>query len=105
MPAVEYETRISADAIASGAKVEALNPHHSHFLLIDDSKLNVFGGEIEARSKIESALYLGNGDRPPIPVIVVCIEGGPNTVWQVLKSVENGIPCVFVEVREISALT
>ena len=105
MPAVEYETRIKADSYPEGTKVEALDPNHSHFLLIDDSRLNVFGGEIEARSRIERALYIGNGERQPTPVIVVCIEGGPNTVWQVLKSVENGIPCLFIEVKLLLFIT
>ncbi len=99
VPAVEYETRIKPDSYPEGTKVEALDPNHSHFLLIDDSRLNVFGGEIEARSRVERALYIGNGERQPTPVIVVCIEGGPNTVWQVLKSVGNGIPCLFIEVK------
>ena len=81
-----------------GAKSQSLNPNHSHFLLIDDAKLNVFGGEIDSRSRIEKVLYTGNEQRQPIPVIVVCIEGGPNTVWHVLKSVQNEIPCLFVDV-------
>jgi hypothetical protein len=30
-------------------------------------------------------------------VVVVVIEGGPNTVKTVLKSIQNKIPCIFID--------
>ena len=82
----------------SKLKSELLNPNHSHFLLVDDSRANIFGGEIEFRSKLENEISKGNpiSKRPPCPVVTVVIEGGPNTVKTVLKSVENNIQCVLI---------
>ena len=74
---------------------------------MDDSRLNVFGGEIDLRSKVESSLYIGNTEtkRQSIPMVIVCIEGGPNTVWHILKAVENNIPCLFIDVISVFILT
>jgi transient receptor potential cation channel subfamily M protein 2 len=79
-------------------KQELLNPDHSHFILVDNAKLNDFGGEIDFRIKLEKEISKGNQKTKPIPLIMVVIEGGPNTVKCVLQSVKNGIPCVFIDV-------
>ena len=73
-------------------KTELLDPNHSHFILVDNSQLNTFGGEIEFRARLESHI------QKKIPVVMVVVEGGPNTVKTVLKSIQNEIPCIFVDV-------
>jgi hypothetical protein len=73
-------------------KSELLDPNHSHFILVDNSQLNTFGGEIEFRARLESHI------QKKIPVVMVVVEGGPNTVKTVLKSIQNEIPCIFVDV-------
>ena len=96
---VEYDINHKPSPNSPITKFASLDPNHSNFLLIDDARLNVFGGEIDSRSRIEKALFCCNGEqREAIPLVIVCIEGGPNTVWQVLESVKNGIPCLFVNV-------
>lgn len=76
-----------------------LNPFHSHFILVDDAQLNTFGGEIEFRSRLEADIAKGNQATKinPIPVVVVVIEGGPNTIRTVQESVKNKIPCVLID--------
>ncbi len=47
------------------------------------------------RGKLESAIASHNHEA--IPIVVVVLEGGPNTISTVLASVRNGSPCVFVD--------
>jgi len=49
-----------------GIKVERLDPNHTHFIL----------GEL--------------------PVVMVVLEGGPNTARAVIESVRKRIPCIFI---------
>lgn len=77
-----------------------LDPNHSHFVLVDNSQLNEYGGEVELRGKLERAIVnYENSNKAQIVVLV--LEGGPNTVATVLNSVVNGSPCVFIEVKFI----
>ena len=76
---------------------EFLNPDHSHFILVDNAQ-EKYGGEIEFRVKLESEIAKGDGTTRPIPVVVVVIGGGPNSVTCVLESVKLGTPCLFIDV-------
>lgn len=91
-------------------KHSALDPNHTHFILVDDQKLNSFGGEINIRTQLESAVSnysmkmknkqpraLQEVNTEKIPVIVLVIGGGPNTFNTVLESVHNNSPCIFIK--------
>jgi hypothetical protein len=66
-------------------KSAPLDPNHTHFILVDNSQLNVFGGEINFRGKLESAissygskyrkLTFENGESSKIPIVVLVLEG------------------------------
>ena len=69
----------------------------------------VYGGEVEFRSALESEISnqgwkeLPEGQKnsaKKIPIVVLVVGGGPRTVEQILKSVENGSPCVILEVSD-----
>jgi hypothetical protein len=81
-------------------KSQYLDPNHTHFLLIDNSQLNKFGGEIKFRSRFEKEMFNGDStqQRPGIPVVLVVIEGGPNTFKCVLESLKSGIPTLVLDV-------
>ena len=70
-----------------------MDPNHTHFILVDNAH-HTFGGEIDFRARFESeiAKFL------KMPVVLVVIEGGPNTAKTTLESVEKKIPCIFIEV-------
>ncbi|CAF0977505.1 unnamed protein product [Brachionus calyciflorus] len=70
-----------------------LEPNHSHFILVDDSKYNKFGGEISFRADLESEISKAK----KIPIVLVVVEGGPNTVTTVLESLKKKIPCVIID--------
>jgi hypothetical protein len=85
-------------------KSEFLNPHHSHFIMVDNARQNTFGGEIPLRAKLESEIAKGDSTTRAIPVVVVVIEGGPLTVECVLCSVRQNIPCLFIDVIDLLIL-
>ena len=67
-----------------------LDPNHGYHILVDAVKLNEFGGEIKLRSSLESEMR-----KKGIPIVVLVLGGGRNTVVTVLEQVKNNIPCVF----------
>jgi transient receptor potential cation channel subfamily M protein 2 len=80
----------------------ALDPNHTHFILVDNSQLNKFGGEIEFRGRLEMEIVsykhgLADQSGEEAPIVVLVLEGGPGTFRTVLNSVRNGSPCVFIE--------
>ncbi|CAF3941979.1 unnamed protein product [Rotaria sp. Silwood2] len=107
---------------SEGKGVAPLEPNHTEFIFIDDGSDRKYGREISFRARLEKAI---SGDffaslskvapkmtrpsltptptsRPepsdPIPVVLLVVEGGPNTVRTVHEAVvENSIPAVFLE--------
>lgn len=67
-------------------KSAPLNPYHSHFILVDNSEQNKYGGEIEFRGSLEKAIvnYMQEDNETPrsseTPIVVLVVEGGPNTL-------------------------
>lgn len=96
---VAYDMKIKK---IPGNKSQLLDPNHTHFLLIDNSQVNQTGGEINFRARFESDMAKGAvSTLEPIPVVVVVIEGGPNTIKCVLQSLVNNIPCMIIDVTHI----
>jgi len=81
-----------------GIKVERLDPNHTHFILVDNSRENEFGGEIDFRARLEDHLRrtVKIGEYGELPVVMVVLEGGPNTARAVIESVRKRIPCIFI---------
>ncbi|CAF1410497.1 unnamed protein product, partial [Rotaria sordida] len=99
-----------------------LEPNHTKFIFVDDGTERKFGGEIAFRAELEQAISGGffasktrtssinrnisisetSSLRPehsdPVPVVLLVVEGGPNTVRTVHEAVvQNNIPAVFLE--------
>ncbi|CAF1439584.1 unnamed protein product [Rotaria sp. Silwood1] len=100
-----------------------LEPNHTKFIFIDDGSEGQFGREITFRARLERAIsgdFFGARSRTtstadmststtttpsfrpeqsdPVPVVLLVVEGGPNTVRTVHEAVvENNIPAVFFE--------
>ncbi|CAF1681388.1 unnamed protein product, partial [Rotaria sp. Silwood1] len=69
-----------------------LEPNHTKFIFIDDGTERKYGREIAFRAQLEQAMS------NPVPVVLLVVEGGPNTVRTVHEAVvENNIPAVFLE--------
>ncbi len=62
---------------------QALDPNHSHFILVDNARIG-FGGEIDFRANLESAI-----SENAIPIVVLVLEGGAGTIKTVLESVKK----------------
>ncbi len=97
-------------------KHASLQPNHTHFILVDNSQLNVYGGEIDLRNKIEKAVsnfdyesqnfknkrksFKANTNekfKQKIPIVLIVVGGGPNTFEMCRSAVENGSPVLFIE--------
>ncbi|CAF3840513.1 unnamed protein product [Adineta steineri] len=100
-----------------------LEPNHTEYIFVDDGSERKYGREISFRAKLEQAIsggffaskptasHLNNQStsasttpslRPeqsdPVPVVLLVVEGGPNTVRTVHEAVvQNNIPAVFLE--------
>ncbi|CAF4435607.1 unnamed protein product [Rotaria sp. Silwood2] len=81
---------------SEGKGVAPLEPNHTEFIFIDDGSDRKYGREIPFRSRLEKAIsgeffasrskVAPNATRPnPIPVVLLVVEGGSNTVRTALK--------------------
>lgn len=96
------------------SKDVALDPNHTHFLLVDDGSVGEFGVEIEFRAELENELRKGRDYDPStnhknnslmsrkyeeistIPMILIVVQGGPNTLKTVYESVAKKIPVLVL---------
>ena len=88
-----------------------LEPNHTEFIFVDDGTIQKYGREIAFRAKLEAAISDGffsskNTVHPnlqvdysePVPVILLVVGGGPNTLRTVHESVvQNKIPAVLLD--------
>ena len=76
---VEYTKTVDESNLEQKFKTKhtSLDPNHNHFILVDNQKLNTFGGEIELRGKLESAISQhnpsGEANRERIPIVVLVV--------------------------------
>ncbi|CAM4760304.1 unnamed protein product [Rotaria magnacalcarata] len=100
----------------------SLEPNHTEFIFINDGTQRKYGGEIVFRANLERAIAegfftpqsssnvtdshrrLSRGisispeSSDPVPVVLLVVEGGPNTVRTVHEAVvKNSIPAVFIQ--------
>ena len=77
----------------------SLNPHHTHFLLVDNGKRTSFGktsAEVNNfRAEFEKTVSENDtAFGSPIPVVVVLVEGGDESFEGIATSIEKKIPVV-----------
>ncbi len=105
-----------------------LDPNHNNFILVDDGSEGSFGKEIEFRASFESELRKGksltyyrkkfikrNGkqsltvksnwttanddtEQENIPMVLIVVQGGPNTLFTVAESLSQNIPVLILAV-------
>jgi hypothetical protein len=97
-----------------------LDPNHTHFILVDDGSEGLFGKEIKFRAKFENELRKGKSlkfyenmrthkffssqgqdfqeKKEIIPMILIVVNGGPNTLLTVVESLEENIPILVLAV-------
>ncbi len=100
-----------------------LDPNHTHFILVDDGSEGQFGKEIEFRAHLEAELRKGrplkyyeaqrnkkkyDEEESPIeleedsltevPMILIVVQGGPNTLITVEESLKQMVPVLVLAV-------
>ena len=82
------------------SKRAALDPNHSHILLVDNGKEGDWGAEIDMRAAIEDAICktpeddVEGDDNMPTPMVLVVVGGGPGTLKTIVKTLEKERPVV-----------
>lgn len=80
-----------------------LDSNHSHFLLVDNGTEGNYGVEIDLRSRFEEAVMKVKTDSRSVtgaigvPVVLLVLEGGPNTVRTMCELIKKKIPAVVVD--------
>ncbi|KAK3749590.1 hypothetical protein QZH41_019731, partial [Actinostola sp. cb2023] len=90
---------MTSSMTSSGA---CLDNNHTHFILVDNGSTGKYGVEISFRASLENAISkrkLSSETSHGIPVVLLVLEGGPNTIITVLESVTRrpAVPVVIAE--------
>lgn len=93
--------QMTSSMMSQGA---CLDNNHTHFILVDDGRINRYGGEISFRASLENCISRKQMEKScdrsyGVPVVLLVLEGGPNTIRTVLESVTR-TPAVPVVVAE-----
>nr|XP_006823629.1 PREDICTED: transient receptor potential cation channel subfamily M member 1-like [Saccoglossus kowalevskii] len=98
-----------AKDLKGGRNTAALDSNHTHFILVDNGTCGKYGADIELRAALEKYIadekFISDkqvGDMEDkhcerVPVVLVVVEGGPNTLKTVYESTEKNMPAVIVE--------
>ena len=72
----------------AGKGQTAIDPNHTHFVLVDNVDQKGFGGEVEMRAHIEEYMAReAGGSRGEVPLVCLCVGGGPNTFFTLLEQI------------------
>ena len=84
---VRYETNIEIKT----KEPSPLNPHHTHFLMVDDGNRNRYGGYglRNFKSEFEKMLMEPEPAGLGIPVVMLLIEGGTDAIFEVKKNLSS----------------
>ncbi|XP_033120176.1 transient receptor potential cation channel subfamily M member-like 2 [Anneissia japonica] len=102
-----YPAEYKVNPIVKRKEPVSLDPHHTHFLLVDDGTMMSYGYDIPYRAELENAMTEladeGPTDRVPtdktkaISVVKICLGGGEDTINSAKIAVEKKTPVVFCE--------
>ncbi|KAL5271968.1 hypothetical protein ACHWQZ_G000234 [Mnemiopsis leidyi] len=96
--AFDYDATLDHGEVAGAS----LNPHHSHFIFVDDGTVGKFGGEMNFRAKLERKIAQTypiekTASQKEIPIIQVILNGGPNSALTCLLSMRQNIPLLVIK--------
>ena len=74
------------------SKSAALDINHSHFVLVDNTETDDWGGEVEMRALIEKRL----SEKLALPYVLLVVQGGRGTIAMVRHAFKNNCPVVLV---------
>ncbi|XP_013384358.1 transient receptor potential cation channel subfamily M member 2 isoform X1 [Lingula anatina] len=92
----------SEDLRHGGAGTAALDPNHTHYIFVDDGTENKYGAEIKLRAKLEQYISekvetgISKTESVPVPIILLVLEGGINTLQTVAEAVKQDTPVVII---------
>ena len=80
-----------------GPREARLNPYHTHQILVDAQReypegSNAWGHEIDTRSRLENCYATAKG----VPVVLLVVQGGPNTLDMMSAAAKQGSPLLVL---------
>ena len=75
----------------------ALDPHHNHFLLVDNAETTGWGGEHEFRKEFVKHISTKGRAGKEVPVLTICLGGGVNTFKTLVGTLERRNPLIVVK--------
>ena len=67
-------------------KESAIDPNHTHFVLVSNVDQKGFGGEVTMRANIEEYMAReAGGSKGEVPLVCLCVGGGPGTFDTLLE--------------------
>ena len=106
----DYNPDIENDHNRKGRK-SALDPNHTHFILVDDGTKEGKKADIIFRSELENELKGSKSffsddsyqtlteDTNNIPLILIVIQGGDGTIDTIVNSIDKNIPVLVLAVN------
>ena len=97
--------RFGKASIPTSKDRAALNPNHTHFLMVDDGKDGAWGGEIDFRTALENhictyhdakAALSDTDDTLPTPMVLIVVGGGIGTLNTIIGTLEKERPVVVL---------
>jgi len=93
----------------TGVQAASIDPNHTHFIFVDDNQKGVYGGEIGFRTAFEqhntkhnhgvsTAIPVGEPSSRgsiSVPVVLLMLEGGKNTMRTAYEAIEKRTPIVI----------
>ncbi|XP_033633580.1 transient receptor potential cation channel subfamily M member 3-like [Asterias rubens] len=95
-----YPAEYKVNPVVMKGRRVPLNPDHTHFILIDNGLMGepAYGGEIVMRAMIEEAIAAPKEENGlGLPVVLVVLEGGVDTLLNVKNAVLREIPTVLCD--------
>eukprot|EP00004_Rigifila_ramosa_P002845 TRINITY_DN128_c0_g2_i1.p1 TRINITY_DN128_c0_g2~~TRINITY_DN128_c0_g2_i1.p1 ORF type:complete len:1464 (-),score=371.71 TRINITY_DN128_c0_g2_i1:13-3942(-) len=102
--------------MSNSSKNAALDPNHTHFVLVDDGTTGQWGKEIQTRTKFEQSIAhprrewrrneknewipggeVASSNLRDIPIVCIVIQGGPGTFKTAHESKREGTPVVTID--------
>ena len=99
-PALQEKEVIYAKRRKNTRESAAIDANHTHFFLVDNEK-EEWGGEIDKRAELEADL----AKKYRVPLVLLVLEGGPNTYETVLMAISQNSMVVLVKESKGAAQT
>ena len=81
----------------NSSRSAALDPHHNHFLLVDNPENDGWGGEHDFRAEFVKHISTKGRAGKEVPVLTICLGGGEHTFGTLVGTLKRRNPLIVVK--------